>query len=132
MAQYSAHGRAGLNPRANVGGDHVQIRVDPGTSFDYDSEVEGLRAGVSKLKSMATFIHEETQQQSALLKDLGEAMERAQSALRSNVRRLKKVYKEASARHMVYLVLFCFLVIVLLYGMRKMFRLGIFIFGHHH
>lgn len=48
--------RSGLNPRQQGGqadGGHVQIRVDPANKFDFDSEVDGLRSHVKKIKQVS-------------------------------------------------------------------------------
>jgi t-SNARE complex subunit (syntaxin) len=124
--------RQSLNSRSHQGADHLQVRIDPGNQYDFDAEVEDLTAGVKKLKNISMAIQDEVQVQNQLLESLSEAMERAQVALKRNMKRLDKAFRQAQGRHMIYLILFCFLIVWFVYFMRKVNKWGTFIFGHKH
>jgi hypothetical protein len=42
--------RGGLSSRPRQ--DHLQIHIDPGTKFDYDSQLSALRGDVAKIKQV--------------------------------------------------------------------------------
>ena len=45
--------RDGLNSRSHLLGDQVQINIDPGQRFDYDSQLQDLRGDVLKIKQVS-------------------------------------------------------------------------------
>lgn len=50
----SAGCRGGLSSRPRQ--DHLQIHIDPGTKFDYDSQLAALRGDVAKVKQVRLWV----------------------------------------------------------------------------
>ncbi|KAL6747925.1 Qc-snare protein, SFT1 family [Haematococcus lacustris] len=116
--------RGGLSARPGNTGGPEQVQIQIGGQFDFDREVEGLRAHVGKIKEMTKLIDEERKQQGDIINTLEDTMERARMALRKATQRLNVAYKQAGSNHLLFLVLFVVLVLVGVYVWLKVYRLG--------
>lgn len=114
--------RSGLSSRPNPN-DQVQIHINPG-KFDFDSEVEGLRAHVGKIKQLSLAIEDERKQQGEIINSLDEALEKAKLALRRAMGRLNIAYKQAQSYHLLFLLLFIVVFVLGLYIVAKVYKLG--------
>mmetsp|Transcript_9665 Transcript_9665/g.23987 ORF Transcript_9665/g.23987 Transcript_9665/m.23987 type:complete len:133 (-) Transcript_9665:362-760(-) len=120
--------RDGLSARPGNGPDQVQIRVD---KFDFDAEVEGLRAHVGKIKDLARTIEDERKVHGEIINTLEGSMEQAKMALKRASKRLNIAYKQAQSNHLLFLVLFCIFIFFGVYFLARLYRMGRWIFGRH-
>ncbi|GIL87321.1 hypothetical protein Vretimale_1728 [Volvox reticuliferus] len=124
MSGYASRG--GLSARQQAQ-DQVAINV----KFDFDSEVEGLRGHVQKLKHLSLAIEDEQKKQGELINSLEDTMERAKLVMRRAMGRLNIAYRQAQSNHMLYLVLFALLMFTVLYVLGKVYRIGRAVIGGH-
>ncbi|GLC44282.1 hypothetical protein PLESTB_000760700 [Pleodorina starrii] len=118
MAGYASRG--GLSARQQTQ-DQVAINVG---KFDFDSEVEGLRSHVQKIKQLSLAIEDEQKKQGELINSLEDTMERAKLVMRRAMGRLNIAYRQARSNHMLYLILFALLMFTVLYVLGKVYRIG--------
>ncbi|KAG1675318.1 hypothetical protein FOA52_015992 [Chlamydomonas sp. UWO 241] len=119
-------GGAGPSRRPGAS-DQVQINI--GNDFDFDQEVEGLRAHVGKIKQISLAIEEERKQQGEIIDSLEESMERARLILSRTMGRLNVAWKHARSNHMLVLVLSALLLFGAIYVFAKVYRVGRFVLG---
>lgn len=134
--------RDGLNSRSQHP-DQVQIHI--GKGFDFDSEVDDLRKHVGRIKQvrernfawrqsgfdqeikmpqMSMQIDEERKEQGRIINSLEDAMERARDSLKRTMMRLKIQYQRASGSHLLILLAFAVFLLLGVYIIAKVYRLG--------
>ncbi|PNW79193.1 hypothetical protein CHLRE_09g405600v5 [Chlamydomonas reinhardtii] len=121
MAGYPSRG--GLSSRQQ---DQVTINVG---KFDFDSEVEGLRGHVKKIKQLSLAIEDERKEQGEIINSLEDTMERAKLVMRRAMGRLNIAARQARSNHMLYLVLFAVAMFTVLYVLGKVYRIGRAVLG---
>ncbi|KAG2488779.1 hypothetical protein HYH03_012776 [Edaphochlamys debaryana] len=122
----AGYGRPGLSTRPGQQQDQVAINVG---KFDFDSEIDGLRGHVKKIKQLSLAIEDEQKQQGELINSLEDTMERAKLVMRRAMGRLNIAYKQAQSNHMLFLILFALLMFTALYILGKVYRLGRAVLG---
>lgn len=118
---YTSRGGLSARPRQ----DHVQISME---KFNYDDQVAELRRDVGKIKSLALAIEEERKLQGAEINSLEELMDKAKLKLGQARRRLNVVFKQSRSNLMLYVVLFIIAMIMVVFILNKLRRLGKWIF----
>lgn len=91
-------------------------------AFDMDSEVEGLRGQVGRLKQVARAIGEENVLQAQAASSLEEALEQASLAMKKGMRRVNRALQQSKSNHFLYLALFCLAVFFALYLWARVYR----------
>lgn len=114
--------RGGLSNRPGPS-DQVQISVDPGNQFDLDTEIDGLRGQLSRLKQVSSAIHEEQTLQNSIAASLEETLEKAKLGLGRTMRRLNRTYQHSNSNHLLYLLLFVVGVFFIMYWWMKFYKL---------
>lgn len=120
MAAYRGGGgfssRDALHARSSgFGSDQNQVSINMPDAFDMDSEVEGLRGQVGRLKQVARAIGEENVLQAQAASSLEEALEQASLAMKKGMRRVNRALQQSKSNHFLYLALFCLAVFFALY-----------------
>lgn len=113
--------RSGLNARSQPS-DQLQINIGP--QFNYDSQLQGLRDDVKKIKQLAYAIDDERKLQGAELNTLEEYMEKAQLMLKKASKRLTVVSQQSRSWLMLWVVLFGLALFFLVFFLKKLHRLG--------
>lgn len=120
--------RDGLSSRSHGVPDQVQIHIhDKG--FDFDSEVESMRASVRGIRQLAQGIEEERKQQGEIIDALGDALDRARLSLKQTMGRLNRTMKQAQCNHLLMLVIFAIFLFLIIYVVAKVYKLGRHILG---
>ncbi|CAL5227739.1 g10755 [Coccomyxa viridis] len=115
--------RDGLNVRA-AQSDNAQVSIEMGQGgYDLDSEIEGLRTDVGRLKQMSMAIGEENKLQKQAAETLSDYLEQADVALRRGMRRVNKALRQSKSNHLLYLALFCLGVFFMLYFLVRTYKL---------
>jgi len=120
--------RDGLNSRSHLLGDQVQINIDPGQRFDYDSQLQDLRGDVLKIKQLAYAIDEERKLQGKDISALEEAMEQASMMMKKAMTKLKVVTKQSRHNLMLYVILFGIALFGVVFVLKKLYKVGRWIF----
>eukprot|EP00884_Botryococcus_braunii_P003123 jgi/Botrbrau1/12811/Bobra.20_1s0002.1 len=111
--------RQGLNPRNYAQSDQAQVIMEIG-QYDVDTEIEGLRTSVGRLKEMSKAIGEEAQLQKNITEQLAELLDQAQGKLKKSMKRLNRVYRESRSNQWIYLTLFVVAIVVFVVIYRKL------------
>eukprot|EP00891_Asterochloris_glomerata_P007438 jgi/Astpho2/7438/gw1.00114.194.1_t len=90
--------------------------------YDFDSEVEGLRSQLGRLKEVASAIGEESKLQNSAIAGLEDAMERAQHAMKRGLRKVNKALQQSKSNHFMHLALFCLLIFCVLYAWLRFYK----------
>lgn len=113
--------RSGLNARGQPS-DQLQINIEP--QFNYDSQLQGLRDDVKKIKQLAFAIDDERKLQGKEINTLEEYLDQARAALKKASRRLTVVTGQSRSWLMLWVVLFGLTLFFVVYVMKKIHRLG--------
>ncbi|UPQ98635.1 t-SNARE coiled-coil homology domain-containing protein [Chloropicon primus] len=121
MAHY---GRDGLRDRQNLFGSNspsasgdgsgdIQLTVAP--SFDLDTEVDGLRGKIGRMKGLALDIQHESRLNSEILNSLEDTVNKARSNLKRTMKRIDRAFKFTGSGHILMLLVFAMGVLTLFY-----------------
>mmetsp|Transcript_2932 Transcript_2932/g.7914 ORF Transcript_2932/g.7914 Transcript_2932/m.7914 type:complete len:127 (-) Transcript_2932:1371-1751(-) len=121
--------QSGAGPSRRPGGASDQVQIHIGNDFDFDKEVDGLRAHVGKIKQISMAIDEERKQQGEIIDQLDESMANAKLVLDRTMKRLNVAWNHARSNHMLVLVLSAILLFFAIYVFAKIYRVGRFVMG---
>mmetsp|Transcript_16605 Transcript_16605/g.34062 ORF Transcript_16605/g.34062 Transcript_16605/m.34062 type:complete len:140 (+) Transcript_16605:214-633(+) len=107
------------------GPGEVHLTMDP--SWDLDSEVDGLRANIGRMKGLALDIQEESRLNSQLLNNLEKTFEKARANLKRTMKRVDRAFKFTGSSHILLLLVFAIGVIMVFYIWTKIYNMGKFV-----
>lgn len=131
MAAYRGGGgfpsRDALHARSSgtstgFGNDQNQVSINMPESFDMDTEVEGLRGQVGRLKQVARAIGEENVLQQQAANSLEEVLDQASLAMKKGMRRVNRALQQSKSNHFMYLAVFCLAIFFALYLWARIYR----------
>lgn len=87
-----------------------------------DTEVEGLRSQVGRLKQVARAIGEENVLQGQAASSLEDVLDQASVAMKKGMRRVNRALQQSKSNHFMYLALFCLAIFFALYLWARIYR----------
>ena len=106
----------------------MAISIDGGLAYDVDSEIEELHKGIGRLKQVSSAIHEGNQVTGQIMESLESAMDTAKVTLKQTMKRLDKVARKTKSQHLLYVILFAFMILLGVYFWTKLLRLLRYLF----
>ena len=96
--------------------------MEMGGDFNLDHELDGLREKGGLMKRLAGDIQEESALQRDLLNGLEETVNGAKVALKRNMKKMNKAFRQLNSNHVLYLVGFVLLTFLAMYVWAKVYR----------